>query len=136
MPVCWEENIPEGVFSEDALISHVIYEKGYTTIYAPKAEVYVKYPNNIYDWILQKKRSAGGYNQLKLHVHDKERMRSFSREITGIFSVFTYPKNMKEFLWTIELIFLRLYLWILIYKEVNLQKKGIQDIWLRIESTK
>ena len=73
-------SIPENVFSEDAVISHMIFEKGYKTAYAPNAKVWVKYPDNLADWIKQKKRSAGGYNQLKLYAKSKERMRSFTKE--------------------------------------------------------
>ena len=68
-------SIPENVFSEDAVISHMIFEEGYKTAYAPDAKVWVKYPDNLQDWIKQKKRSAGGYNQLKLYTKSKERMR-------------------------------------------------------------
>ena len=68
--------IPEEALSEDAVISHLIADKGYKTEYAKKAEVYVKYPLTFKDWIKQKKRSAGGYNQLAYMVRGKERMRS------------------------------------------------------------
>ncbi len=128
--------IPEEALSEDALISHLIFEKGYKTEYAEKALVYVKYPDNFKDWIKQKRRSAGGYNQLKYFIKKKERMRSFSKETTGIFRIFGYPKNIKEFIWTVELIFYRLYLWILIFRDINLKRKSFKDIWVRVESTK
>ena len=128
--------IPENALSEDALISHLIYEKGYKTGYAEEAPVYVKYPDNFKDWIKQKRRSAGGYNQLKYFVKEKERMRSFSKETKGVFSIFKYPKNIKEFIWTVELIFYRLCLWLLIFKDINVKKKNLKEIWLRVESTK
>lgn len=130
------DKIPENALSEDALISHLIYEKGYKTEYAENALVYVKYPDNFKDWIKQKRRSAGGYNQLKYFIKEKERMRSFYKEVTGIFRIFNYPRNFKEFIWTIELIFYRLYLWLLIFRDINLKKKNLKDIWLRVESTK
>jgi len=128
--------IAENALSEDALISHLIYEKGYKTGYAEEALVYVKYPDNFKDWIKQKRRSAGGYNQLKHLVKEKERMRSFSKEISGVFKIFKYPRNIKEVIWTIELIFYRLYLWFLIFRDINLKKKNLKEIWLRVESTK
>ena len=128
--------IPDDALSEDALISHLVYEEGFRTEYAENALVYVIYPDNFKDWIKQKRRSAGGYNQLKYFVKDKERMRSFQEESKGIFRIFKYPKSFKEFIWTIELIFYRLYLWLLIYRDINIKKKPLKDIWLRVESTK
>jgi cellulose synthase/poly-beta-1,6-N-acetylglucosamine synthase-like glycosyltransferase len=128
--------IPEDALSEDAVISHLIYEKGYKTAYSPKAEVYVKYPTNFNDWIKQKKRSAGGYNQLSYFVKDKERMRSFAKESSGIFQVLAYPKKIKEFFYTSALIFARIYLWLLIFIDINLRKKSFKKVWVRVESTK
>ena len=128
--------IPSEAFSEDALISHLIFQKGFKTSYAPSAKVYVKYPDNFKDWIKQKKRSTGGYNQLKYFIEDKRRMRSFLKESLGLFRVFNYYKNPKEFFWTIELIFIRLYLWLLVYRDINLRKKSFNDIWVRVASTK
>lgn len=128
--------IPEDALSDDAVISHLIYEKGYKILYTPGAEVYIKYPTNFSDWIKQKKRSAGGYNQLNYMVKDKERMRSFTKESSGIFHVLKYPKSIKEFFYTISLIAARIYLWILIFWDINIKKKEFKKIWVRVESTK
>jgi len=127
-------NIPKETLSDDGLISFLIYAKGYKIDYEPKAEVYVKFPTNLKDWINQKKRSAGGYNQIKLWT--KKEIRSFAKESLGVFQVLKYPRTLKEFFWTFELIFLRIYLWILIFKDINLKKKEFEKIWLRINSTK
>ena len=128
--------VPEEALSEDAVISHMIYDKGYKTAYAPIAEVYVKYPDNFSDWIKQKKRSAGGYNQLNYMSKNKERMRSFTKESVGIFSVLAYPKSLKELFYTKCLILARVYLWMLIFIDINIRKKSFKKIWVRIESTK
>ncbi|MDD5086262.1 MAG: glycosyltransferase [Candidatus Nanoarchaeia archaeon] len=130
------KKIPEQALSEDAVISHMIADQGYKSQYAEKALVFVKYPTNLHDWIIQKKRSAGGYNQLSQMVKGKERMRSFSKESAGIFKVLSYPRNLKEFLYTAALVFTRLYLWALIFIDINLKKKEFKKIWLRVESTK
>ncbi len=128
--------LPEDALSEDAVLSHLIYDKGYKTDYAPSAEVYVKYPDNFSDWIKQKKRSAGGYNQLSYMVKKKERMRSFAKESAGIFSVLCYPRGLKEMFYTGVLIFARLYLWGLIFIDINIRKKSFKKVWVRVESTK
>ena len=130
------KKIPENALSDDAVISHMIADKGYKTQYAEKARVYVKFPTNFKDWIIQKKRSAGGYNQLSEMVKGKERMRSFSKESRGIFKVLSYPKTIKEMLYTFILILARIYLWILIFIDLNIKKKDFKKIWLRVESTK
>jgi len=130
------KHIPEEALSEDAVISHLIADKGYKIEYAEKAEVYVKYPTSFRDWIKQKKRSAGGYNQLTYMVQGKERMRSFTKESSGIFKVLSYPKTLKEFFYTLILILARVYLWLLIYIDINLKKKNLKKIWVRVESTK
>jgi len=128
--------IPEEALSEDAVISHLIYDKGYKIVYSPEAEVYIKYPSNFSDWIKQKKRSAGGYNQLSYMVMGKERMRSFSKESAGILEVLSYPKNFRELIYTKLLILARIYLWFLIFWDINIKKKELKKIWVRIESTK
>ena len=122
------KNIPDEALSEDAVISHMIYDKGYKILYAPEAEVYVKYPSTFSDWIKQKKRSAGGYNQLGYIVKKKERMRSFAKESEGIFKVLAYPKTIKEFIYTISLIFARIYLWTLIFWDINVMRKNLKKI--------
>ena len=131
------DTIPENSLADDAVMSHMIHEKGYKISYAPKAKVYVKYPDSLKDWIIQKKRSAGGFNQLTEFFPNHDRMRSFSKEIKeGWYKPFTYPKNLKEYFWTLQLYFLRVYLWYVIYRDINVKKKSFSDIWLRVESTK
>jgi cellulose synthase/poly-beta-1,6-N-acetylglucosamine synthase-like glycosyltransferase len=130
------KSVPKEALSEDAVISHMVYDQGYKIDYSPKSEVFVSYPKNFSDWIKQKKRSAGGYNQLNLMTKNKERMRSFSKESAGIFLVLSYPKTIKYLFYTLCLIFARIYLWLLIFIDINLKKKNLKKIWVRIESTK
>lgn len=128
------KEIPKETLSDDGFMSLLISEQGYKISYEPKAEVYVKFPTTLKDWIAQKRRSAGGYNQIKAWT--KKEVRSFSKESSGVFQVLNYPKTLKEFFWTIELIFTRLYLWFIIFKDINLKKKDFKKIWVRVESTK
>ena len=126
--------LPNELLSEDGFISHKVYEKGFKIDYSEKSEVYIKYPTNIKDWIIQKKRSAGGYNQIRSMINVE--IRSFKKESAGALSLFKFASNFKEFFWIISLFAMRVYLWILIYKEINLQKKSHKTIWKRVESTK
>jgi cellulose synthase/poly-beta-1,6-N-acetylglucosamine synthase-like glycosyltransferase len=131
------KKIPEDTLIEDSVISQMIWQKGYEIAYEPEARVYVKYPDNFKDWIKQKIRTTGGYSQKFKIKNSKLKtpvMRSFRKEIgDGIKLLFTYPKNFKEFWWTILLYLARLYLWILILWQITFFKK---IPWLRVESTK
>ena len=49
--------IPEDALADDAVISHIIWDKGYKIKYALNALVYIRYPDNFKDWIKQKERS-------------------------------------------------------------------------------
>jgi cellulose synthase/poly-beta-1,6-N-acetylglucosamine synthase-like glycosyltransferase len=126
--------IPENLLSEDGFISYKVYEAGFKIAYSEKSKVYVKYPDTFSDWIKQKKRSAGGYNQLKQSFNID--MRSFKFESVRAFKLLKYVSNLKEFLWLILLYFARVYLWLIIYKDINLKKKTQKEIWERVESTK
>jgi len=125
--------IPEETFSEDGWVTQQIREQGYSISYVPEAIVYVKYPTNFHDWLLQKKRSTGGYVQKK-QLHQE---RNIISEISGGTKLFfTYPRSLKEFYWTKLLYFSRLYLWLLIFWQVKIKKVNLKKIWQRVESTK
>ncbi|MDA2921845.1 glycosyltransferase [Patescibacteria group bacterium AH-259-L07] len=141
-------HIPENLFSEDAYITKVIRKKGYDVVYAPHAKVYVKYPDNLSDWLKQKIRATGGYiqkikNQKGRIKFGQQRLakikntRSFGQEIfNGIWLFFSYPKNLKEFWWTVLLYMTRLYLWFMIFWSIKIKKRKFANIWQRVESTK
>ncbi len=124
----------ENLLSEDGFISHEVYKRGYKISYADKAVVYVKYPDNFKDWILQKRRSAGGYNQLKKMLSIE--IRSFKKESSGAYQFIKYIDNLKELIWLIELFFARIYLWEKIYLDIDKKGKNREEIWKRVESTK
>ncbi len=126
--------LPENLLSEDGYISHKVYSSGFKIGYSENSEVYVKYPNNFRDWVIQKKRSAGGYNQIK-KIFGKS-TRSFGSESSGAFLFFKFVKNLRQFGWLVNLFFARIYLWTAIYSDINLKNKNREDIWKRVESTK
>jgi cellulose synthase/poly-beta-1,6-N-acetylglucosamine synthase-like glycosyltransferase len=128
--------IPEDVLSEDAIISHFIWKKGYKIDYAPKAEVYIRYPTTFRDWMIQKRRSTGGYNQINKYIKKPERMRSMFREAFFSYRAWSYPKSLKEVFYTFMLYFAKFYLWIKIYIDLNIRKKPLKEVWKRVETTK
>ena len=131
------DNFPLDV-AEDTIIPYFFWEKGYKIGYAEKAEVYVKNVDNWEEWISQKIRTSRAHETLDNYVDTKEnpRTKTFLNESKGIFSIFTYPKSLKQFLWLIELIFARLYIWIKVFIKVYFKKEYHKDSWERVESTK
>ena len=127
--------IPSHTLSDDGVISKMVFDKGYKIKYLPSAKVYVNYPTNFKDWIIQKKRSAGGYTRDK--VEKKYGNRSFLKEaIRGVRLFFSYPKSLKEYYYLKVLFLARIYLWIIIFIDLKIKRKKFSDIWLRVESTK
>jgi len=127
------ESIPEDSLAEDAYLTQTVREQGYQAVYAPQAKVYVKFPGNFSDWMKQKIRATGGY------IRDRKttKSRNFIQETRqGIALFFLLPKNLKQFFWTILLYLARIYLWIRIFWEIRIRKKGMTEIWQRVESTK
>ncbi|PIU61728.1 hypothetical protein COX58_03145 [archaeon CG_4_10_14_0_2_um_filter_Archaea_38_6] len=130
------KKLPENLLSEDAYMSHYVWSKGYDTRYAAEAKVIVKYPSNFKDWIKQKRRSTGGYHQLKKYFKKNPRMRSFTIEaVKGPFYALSYAKNLKELIWSLILFPARLYLWILTFYD-KVSRKSFRQVWQRVESTK
>lgn len=125
--------LDENLLSDDGYISHKVLLLGYKIQYSPNAEVYVHYPTNFRDWIAQKQRSAGGYKQLKEMTGSTFRSLEYE-SIYGIRMIF-YPRNIREVLWMIELFFARIWLWLLIMKNVK-GKVDAEKLWVQVGSTK
>ncbi len=124
--------------SEDSIIPYLFWKKGYLINYAEKAEVYVKNPDNWNDWIIQKVRNIKAHENLNRLAPDMPRTKSFFNEIKeGWFFLFTFPKNIRELLWTLELYFARLYIYIKAFSELR-KKHSYRDGWreTEIKSTK
>ncbi|MBU2633801.1 MAG: glycosyltransferase family 2 protein [Nanoarchaeota archaeon] len=127
--------------AEDAIIPYYFWEKNYKIAYAEKALVYVKWPTNLKDWIKQKKRAADAHTKLTKYAKNHPKVKSFKSEIIeggvkGFFHIFSYPKNPKEFLWTLLLFPLRLYIWLDLHYDLKFKRKQYQDGWERVDSTK
>ena len=130
------DELPESLLSEDAYISHKIWEKGYNISYVTDAIVNIKFPSTIRDWMKQKIRSTGGYLEISKMVKNKKKMRSFSHEAKKVLEPFKYSKNLKEIFYSISLIFFRIILWLTIFYKVGILKKTHKELWVRVESTK
>lgn len=123
---------------EDCIIPYLVWKAGYKIGYAPKAEVYVKYPDNWKDWLNQRTRTIKAHENISKLYPDMPRTKSFFNEIKeGLFFVLSYPKNLKEFWWTLELMFSRLYIYYLSLKGAK-NEKAFDPGWreTEIKSTK
>ncbi len=130
------EHVPENALAEDAVISHLVAHQGHRIRYAPRARVFVKYPTTYRDWLRQKVRSAGGYAQDYIRKSPL-RMRSPWLEILdGTRLALRYPRNPREFLWTLLLFAARLHLWLLVFINVRLLRRPLSALWQRVETTK
>ncbi|BDQ04515.1 MAG: hypothetical protein KatS3mg084_0033 [Candidatus Dojkabacteria bacterium] len=133
--------LPEDIMSDDAWISIKMILKGYLIGYAPSARVYVKYPTNLRDWFRQKRRSAGGYVQLKKFfekgcLNTVLPKRNFFEELKFFFFPLFYAKNLRQFLYSLALYPVRLILWMIIFYDKIKNNQTASRLWIRIESTK
>ena len=124
--------------SEDAVLAYLFWKKGYLIKYLPDVNVYVKNPDNWKDWINQKSRNIKGHENLNKLFPEMPRTKSFFNEIKhGVFFIFHYPTTPREFYWTLQLYFARLYLYFYSFRDLS-KKKAYKDGWreAEIESTK
>ncbi|MEK6919102.1 MAG: glycosyltransferase family 2 protein [Nanoarchaeota archaeon] len=120
--------------SEDSIIPYLFWNKGYKIRYVPQAQVYVKNPSDWKDWLTQKVRNIKGHENLSKIAPNIPRTKSFFNEIKhGWHFLFFYPKNIKEFFWTVELYFARLFIYYRAFKELK-QKKSYADGWRETET--
>ena len=123
--------------AEDSYIPYIIFNKGYKIKYVPESMVYVKNPETLKDFIKQRIRTAKAHTSLSYYFKDFPKMKSFKNEIKeGTFSALKYPKTLKEFFWTLELFFVRLYIWIKKFYDEKISKKLYSDGWEKINLTK
>ena len=131
--------VPKDILADDAYISYYIkYMLKKHVGYNPKAKVYVKYSDNLHDFLKQKVRSTGGYRQLREYIPTDhfEQTRSFTQELKLWFFPLTKVKNLRELFFVFRLYILRIWLWINIFYNLHILKKDFNKIWLRVESTK
>lgn len=124
--------------AEDTIVPYLFRDKGYKISYAPNAEVYVKFPTTLRDFINQKKRTAKGHESLSKYYDVKKlpRTKSFKNEIIEGYRALFYPRSFKEMIYTFALFPIRFYIWMLVFYHTKFKKKVYADAWERVESTK
>jgi cellulose synthase/poly-beta-1,6-N-acetylglucosamine synthase-like glycosyltransferase len=130
------ERLPEDALAEDAVTSHLIARQGYRVRYASLAHVFVKYPTTYRDWLRQKVRSAGGSAQDYVRKSPLRMRSAWLEMLNGTRLALRYPRNPREFLWTLLLFAARLHLWLLVFIKVRLLRRPLTALWQRVETTK
>jgi cellulose synthase/poly-beta-1,6-N-acetylglucosamine synthase-like glycosyltransferase len=128
--------LPASTLVDDAQFSIQILEQKLDIKYTPESTVGVKYPTNLTDWLTQKRRSAGGYRELRDQIKGlnlQSTQRTFWNELSFIFYPLQYTSNIRELFYSLGLYPLRLLLWILILKDSIIKPN---KLWERVESTK
>jgi len=124
--------------AEDTIVPCLFYLKGYKIKYVPESKAYVKFPTVFRDFVEQKKRTAKGHETLGRYVDVKKipRMKTLKNEIFESTELLSFPQNMTEIIYTLLLVPLRLYIWMLTFFHLRVKKNFYVDAWKRIETTK
>lgn len=130
--------VPEDTLVDDAYISYELFNRKLRLAYVPEALVYVKYPTTLKDWYKQKLRSVGGYVQLWKYgvIQQSTKVRNFWKELEYIWFPIKYARSFKELLWSFCLYPMRLFMWLIIFYQQKIRKRNLEEVWVRIESTK
>jgi cellulose synthase/poly-beta-1,6-N-acetylglucosamine synthase-like glycosyltransferase len=127
-------HLDENLVTEDEYLTYFAIQQKLKFVYVETAEVGIKYPQYVSDWLKQKVRTLGGSYQIKNAL--KVKTRSLLQETSDGFKViFSYPKNLKQWWWLGLLLFFRVYAWVKAYILIVVLKKG-KAVWERVESTK
>jgi cellulose synthase/poly-beta-1,6-N-acetylglucosamine synthase-like glycosyltransferase len=119
------KNIPLDV-AEDSIIPYLATKKGYNVKYSEKATVFVLNPTNLKDFINQKIKTAKAHEALEEYAPFFPKVKSFRNEIKkGTYRALAYPKNLKEFFWTIILFFIRFYIWMKVKWDEKIIKNNL-----------
>ena len=124
---------------EDSIIPYLCWKENYKIKYLPKSEVYVISPKNWKDYKNQKLRIIKAHENLNKVIPDMPRTKSFFNEIKeGFLFSINYPQSFKEFIWTLELIFTRFYIYLNAFYYIKFKKRKFVDGWRKteIKSTK
>ena len=125
--------------AEDTIIPYFFWERGYRIGYVPEAEVYVKNPDNLNDWIKQKVRTSKAHETLDKYADTKTtpRVKTFTLEaLKGIKWLMSYPENIQQIFWSKLLVLFRFYMWMRVFYDTRFRNNHYQDAWERVDSTK
>ena len=130
------EEMPKNAMATDAVLGLMIREKGWKVVYVPEATVYQKAPTTFEDYFAQKRRTMAGFYQIKKWFPRRTTRSMGSEASLGLISGLKYSRNLRELWWFKILVLTRIAAWFLSFWDLRVRKKGIEEIWTTIESTK
>lgn len=128
------DEIPNDIVNDDAYIEFLIREKGFKCIFVDKAIIYNKGPENIKDFIKQRRRIYAGFLDLKNRTGYKPETIRLSTLIRAFVKFFPI-KEPERCLWYFGAIGLEMYARFLGMWDYYIKKKN-HTIWDSAESTK
>lgn len=121
---------------DDAVLSSLIYKKGYRIAYAKNARVLVVFPTNFRDWCKQKVRNLVGNIKMKQEFALQTDRTATKEAKEGLLGSLKFAHNSREYFWTLTLVAARLYIWLKAYWLCNISKFNFMRTWVPVESTK
>ncbi len=120
--------------AEDSIIPALFWAKGYKIGYVSKALAEVEYPTTFKDWISQKTRCAKAHEKVDKYA-PVAKMKSFGNELLlGTWWALSYPKNIKEFIWTLMLFPARAYVWVQYFYQIHIKNDHYGETWRKIHA--
>lgn len=131
------KSIPTDSLADDTELGLLIKLKGYKIKYTSDAKVYIKYPQTLRDYLIQKRRIFAGFLQIRDRYGVEER--SLSTEVKGEFlggltGGLSFCRNAKELWFFLLLGLIRPFTWFLArydYKMNKMKRKSLLEIWKR-----
>ena len=129
------KSIPLDSLADDAELGLLIKLKDYRIKYTPDARVYIKYPQTLSDFLIQKRRIFAGFLQICDRYGVEER--SLSMEVKGEFlggltGGLSFCRGVKELWFFLLLGVIRPLAWFLArydYKMNKIKRKSLLEIW-------
>lgn len=133
-----ELTVPKDMLVDDTYITFVTYQAGYRLAYAPKANAYVKYVDNLGDYIKQRRRTLVGHQKLGALIEEAgiDSQRSLSDELRYALFPIRHARNIRELVYATLLYPLRVVIWLSVLQDKLFGKRDFKKTWTRAESSK
>ncbi len=125
--------IPSEALADDAYLGMLVSRRGYLLRYEPKARVLVRFPETISDFLRQKRRTFGGFVQVKGAFGQADRD-VLKEALEGVPKGLRYCRSFRELGFFAVLCLVRLLTWIAAWRDVR--RKRLAEIWVPAKSTK
>jgi len=129
------DTVPEGLLADDAVMGLLVREKGYLVGYVPDAVVEVTFPESVWDFLRQKRRTLAGFLQIEEQFGRRDRS-LFQEGREGFINGLKYCRNPREVFYFLSLCLFRVFAWTLAYYDVKIRRKSLVEEWEFARTTK